>query len=137
MKNTNYDLNSLPVHILKLFINILAGPNTNLINKPFECGSFPDCLKTATVTPIFKSGDKNDIRCYGPISVVPLLSKIFEKKNITIRLSNYITKCNLISPQHFGFQKGKNMTDAISFLIKSIYNALDNKNHTLSVFLDL
>ena len=43
----------------------------------------------------------------------------------------------MISPQQFEFQKGKNTTDDISFLIKSIYNALDNKNHTLSVFIDL
>ena len=45
-------MNSLPVHIFKLFKNILVGPIKNLINKSFEYGSFPDCLKTVSVTPI-------------------------------------------------------------------------------------
>ena len=45
-------MNSLPVHIFKLFKNILVGPIKNLINESFEYGSFPDCLKTVSVTPI-------------------------------------------------------------------------------------
>ena len=102
----------------------------------FESGSFPNCLKTATVTPIFKSGNRNDITCYRPISVVPLLSKIFEKA-MAVRLRNYITKFNLISPLQFGFLKGKSTTDAISSFLETIYDALDSKKHTIGVFLDL
>ena len=62
-----------------LLRDILAGPITRLGNLSFESGSFLKFLKIATVTPIFKSRSRNDItNCYRPISVVPLLSKIFE-----------------------------------------------------------
>ena len=52
---------------------------------------------------------------------------------MAIILQKYITKFNLILPQQFGFQKGKNAIDAISYIVESIYNTLDNKNHKLSV----
>ena len=42
-------------------------------------GIFPDCLKLARVTPIPKGGDSTPAGIYRPISVLPIVSKIFEK----------------------------------------------------------
>ena len=42
-------------------------------------GIFPDELKIARVVPLFKGGDKNEIINYRPISLLPVISKIFEK----------------------------------------------------------
>ena len=39
---------------------------------------FPDDLKTAKVTPVFKAGDENDFSNYRQISVLPCFSKILE-----------------------------------------------------------
>ena len=58
------------------------------INKSFENGAFPDCLKEANVTPIFKKDDPLDKENYRPVSILPLLSKVFEKL-IYKQLSNY------------------------------------------------
>ena len=58
------------------------------INKSFENGAFPDCLKEANVTPIFKKDDSLDKENYRPVSILPLLSKVFEKL-IYKQLSNY------------------------------------------------
>ena len=40
---------------------------------------FPDSLKTAKVAPIFKSGDKDNVSNYRPISILPVFSKVLEK----------------------------------------------------------
>ena len=42
-------------------------------------GSFPDSCKIAKVKPLFKKGSKTDPSNYRPISLLPLLSKVFER----------------------------------------------------------
>ena len=51
-------------------------------------GTFPDELKIADIVPVFKKEDPKDKTNYRPISLLPLISKIFEKKN-RIRKQEY------------------------------------------------
>ena len=136
LKNTKYCLNSLPVKILKLCSDKLSPMITKLLNESLVSGVFPDFLKIATVIPIFKSGNREDVSCYRPISIVPLFSKIFESVMST-RIRDFICKSNIISPVQFGFLKGKSTFDAVSSFIEHVYDALNGKKHTVSVFLDL
>ena len=50
----------------------------NIIITPPERGVFPDNLKIAKVTPVYKAGDNSDIGNYRPISVIRCFSKILE-----------------------------------------------------------
>ena len=102
MKSVRCGLNTFPAVLLKKFRNILSYPISIFINKAFSTGTFPTCLKIASVTPIFKSGNISDITCYRPISVLPLLSKIFERA-IVNRISSFANKFNLFSICQFGF----------------------------------
>ena len=45
-------------------------------------GIFPESLKIARVTPIFKSGGKDNESNYRPISILPVFSKVFQKNNV-------------------------------------------------------
>ena len=72
------------------------------INKSFENGTFPDYLKEANVTPIFRNDDPLDKENYRPVSILPLLSKVFEKL-IYKQLSNYIE--SFLSPILLVFEK--------------------------------
>ena len=54
-------------------------PITALINHCIGQGIFPDKLKIASVIPLHKGGDINDPHNYRPISILPTLSKVFEK----------------------------------------------------------
>ena len=107
-----------------------------MINDCFACGLYPLCLKHACVTPIFESGNSSNVKNYRPISILPLLNKIFEKCIYT-RLYSFVTECKLISPHQYGFQKGRSTEQAVSALTESIYNALNSKEITLTVFVDL
>ena len=52
---------------------------TKCINKSVETGYFPDSLKLANVAPVFKKEDRLDKSNYRPVSILPLLSKVYEK----------------------------------------------------------
>ena len=52
---------------------------TKLINLSYETTIFPQCYKTAIITPIYKNDDPEDISNYRPISVLPTISKILER----------------------------------------------------------
>ena len=59
-------------------------------------GVYPDMWKLANVTPIFKKGDKQLIKNYRPISLLPICGKVFEKI-IFNNLYNHLTRYNLIT----------------------------------------
>ena len=65
---------------------------------------FPDELKLAEVTPVFKSEGKTNAKNYRPISVFPTVSKLLERimqNQITSHIENYL------SPYLCGYRKGK------------------------------
>ena len=49
------------------------------VSKSFASGEIPDCLKRVNVSPIFKKDDPLDKENYRPVSILPLLSEVFEK----------------------------------------------------------
>ena len=50
-----------------------------IFNFSLAKGIFADDLKTARVTPVFKAGNKNEVKNYRPISILPCFSKILER----------------------------------------------------------
>ena len=61
----------------------------------FKEGNFPDALKIAKVTPIYKKGPKDVPGNYRPISVLPILGKIFEQF-VNKRLINFLEANNVL-----------------------------------------
>ena len=96
---------------------------SHLINRSFECLTFPNILKHAVVIPIYKNGGKDNASNYRPISLITCLSKVYEKIFKT-RLSSFVTKHKLINKNQFGFQNGKSTSDAIANLTADIYEAM-------------
>ncbi len=80
LKNSAAGYDEVSPEMLKLTAEYISIPLTHIINLCFRQGYFPDKLKIAKVIPVFKSGDKGDVNKYRPISVLPSLSKILEKK---------------------------------------------------------
>ena len=72
-----------------------------LINFSFYQGLYPDALKTARVTPIFRKEDPQLPASYRPISFLPVFSKLHEKRTYSglyAFLTNYklLLKNNLV-----------------------------------------
>ena len=77
-KDVATGIDCIPAKILKDAKNIISPILCDIINKCYETKIFPNILKIASIKPIYKSGDKNAISNYRPISILPVLSKIFE-----------------------------------------------------------
>ena len=67
------------MNFIKLIGNYISIPLTYLFNKCIIIGYFPNCLKISKVIVIHKSGKKDNMGNYRPISLLPQMSKILEK----------------------------------------------------------
>jgi hypothetical protein len=127
---------SIKPKFLKDNITFFANILSQLINNSFVTGQFPDELKIAKVIPIYKTGQKENVTNYRPISILPCLSKVYELA-IRNRLEAYLFKNNLINPNQFGFLKRSSTISATSSLIDEIVKSINNKLKTSALFLDL
>ena len=94
-------------------------------------------MKIAKLTLIFKSGKKELLTNYGPISVLSCLSKILERIMYN-RVYNYLNDNNLLFRKQFGFRKGHSTDHApLIKLIDSIYDSFNQNKYALGVFIDL
>ena len=59
-----------------------------MINNAIDTGTFPDALKKADVTPVFKKADQLSKENYRPVSILSCLSKVYEKV-LAIQLGEY------------------------------------------------
>ena len=69
----------IPFKIIKDNADIFANFILQNFNKCIIDGKFPDQLKKADVSPVFKKGNHNDKTNYRPVSILPSLSKIYER----------------------------------------------------------
>ena len=80
----------IPVNILKKS-NFSFDELTKCVNYALTNGKFPITLKNANVTPVHKKDDPTDKTNFRPVSVLPLLSKVFERI-IYNQLGKYMDK---------------------------------------------
>lgn len=122
--------------VIKLILPIIVDYFVRLINCCFKLGIFLDCFKIAKVHPIFKEGDRTCLSNYQPISILPVLSRIFEKI-IFLRLSSHFEDNDLLYQLQFGFRRDRNTELAVSVLTCAVNQALDQDLKTVAIFLDI
>lgn len=129
----HYELNS---PMLKAALDILVGPLTILFNKCSAEGNWPVDLKISRVLPIHKKGNYNCMDNYRPISIIPIISKVFEII-IKDRLVSFLDKHSIISPNQYGFKKHTSTIHALLHIIESIVEGFDEGYCTTMVLCDL
>ena len=97
-------LDGIPARLLKDAATMIAKPIAYLINLTITSGEIPLEWKQAKVTPISKSGKRNEENNYRPISVLPLISKIMER-SIQLQLVAFLTENTVLSVYQSGFRK--------------------------------
>ena len=109
---------------------------TCISNQSLNTGRFPCKLKVANIIPIFKKGDEHDFNNYRPISLVPSISKVFEK-TIYSQLFQYLTVNSLLHANQYGFRAKYSTELALNELVDRIYSQLDEKKIHMAIFMDL
>ena len=103
-----------------------------------ETSIYPDQWKLANVVPIYKKEDKQLVKNYRPISLLPICGKIFEKL-VFDSLYSYLVANNLITKNQSGFVPKDSCTNQLLFLINEIHEAFEDPKslEVRAVFLDI
>ena len=119
-----------------MIINEIAPVLSHIFNRSSLTSIVPSQLKIAKVNPVFKSGDNQVFSNYRPIFILPSISKILEKIMHNY-LFDFVTKSEIFSPHQYDFRPNRSTYMAINDLHCKITDDLDNKHHSLGIFLDL
>ena len=97
-------------------------------------GIFPDDWKCAKVTPLVKQGSSSDMNNYRPISVIPLVAKVFERISYD-QVYVYLSEHSIISKSQSGFSSIHSMVTALLEATNSLAFDSDHGNVNAVVFL--
>ena len=125
---------NIPVFIYKILAPIISPTVSMLFRNSLSEGTFTECCRTAKIIQTFKSADSNSTVNYRPISMLPFLSKIFEKL-MCAKLDYYLKSNNILFTNQFCIRKNSNTSDAIIEILDYIYLSLDSKQSTIAVYL--
>ena len=117
------DIFDITPKLLKTASDKIIEPFTFLFSETIKKGVITQKLKMAVVYPIHKKESKMKVSNYRPISILPLVSKIFEKLMYD-HLMDFFNKHEIIYKHQCGFQKGKSAEHAVLDLLFNIVSAL-------------
>ena len=127
-------LDGLSTNLLQQIKEPLIESLTITINQSLSTGIFPEKLKVAKVIPIFKKDDPLLIENYRPISILPSISKIFEKV-ICNQLNDYFDVNKLFHSSQYGFRKQHSTELAAIELVDRATQDMDRGEIPFGIFL--
>ena len=133
---SSYGFDGISSKLLKQLEQILIDPLTHIINQSLISGIYPDKLKLAKIVPIHKKGNIYQVENYRPISILPAISKIFEKV-VFEQLYTYFTHNKYLFPSQYGFRKMHSTELALLELVDRIIPQFDKTNLAIAIFMDL
>lgn len=136
LKDSAPGYDDIHMKVLKKAAPVIAPVLSTTINNSFQTGVFPTSLKVAKIIPIHKGGCTHDISNYRPISILPSLSKVYERVMYN-RLVDFLDTHSILNNCQFGFRKKFSPKLALTKLTDFILQNLGKENFVVSVFLDL
>ena len=110
---------------------------TQLFNAVLRLSHFPLQWKVAELTLIPKPGKPlEDVASYRPISLLPIISKLFERV-LLHRLKPYLATNNIIPNHQFGFREGHSTIEQVHRVYNTLRDALELKQYCSAAFLDV
>ena len=106
------------------------------MNKCISFGIFLNKLKIAKVIPLYKSGQADLPGNYRPISLLSLLSKIFERLFLN-RLVSFFEQSNILIPTQLGFRHNHSTLHPILNILTDCLDTFYSKNFYTLIFLDI
>ena len=107
-----------------------------IFNILLQQGIFPENLKIAKVSPIYKKDEEFCLTNYRPKSVLPCFSKLLERIMYNCLLK-YLSENSILYEKQFGFQTSHSTEHAILLLVNQHYQSFDEIMFRLGIFIDL
>ena len=124
----------IPAKLLKETASVIAPSLCKIFNKSLQLGSLPSDWKLANVVPVHKKGAKDHVENYRPISLLPIVSKVFEHCVLnSIRFHLY----QVISPKKHGFCTGRSCITNLLEALDHIGSLLDSGSQVDTIYLDM
>lgn len=126
----------ISVKILKSASHILIPIFTALFNECIATNLIPFEWKSSVVTPLFKSkGEKDDLNNYRGISVLPPISKLFEKV-LTEQIVDHLNKNKILHPGQHGFRSDHSCETALHEIVSDMIEILSKRLIGIFMFVD-
>ena len=122
--------------MLKICDKSICKPLVIIFRSCLENGKFTSLWKKANVVPAFTKNNKQELKNYRPISLLPVSGKIFERL-LHDSMFKFFTENNLISHDQSGFKPGDSCTNQLLSIMHRIYKSFNDGHEVLSVFLDM
>ena len=122
--------------VIKAVAGELAASLSRLYNCCMKEGFYPKCFKVARVVPVFKTEDPTQFSNYRPVSVLPVLSQVFERI-LKARLVEFLDKQGVVIPGQYGFRAGHSTDMAILDMVEKVRSAWAERSVALGVFINL
>ena len=126
--------NNIPAKHLVDNSDICSPFISKFFNDSISTNEFPELLKNADITPSHKKDERTKKENYRPISILPPVSKIFER-NIYEQICVYMN--NHLSDYLCGFRKSYNTQHCLILMIEKWRKALDTQNLAGALLTDL
>ena len=97
---------------------------TSLVNLSFKISTFPESMKEATIKCIHKKNSTEDPANYRPLSILPIMSKIFERAAVD-QIVTFLESNNLISRNQHAYRKRHSTITSLTEVTNYIYKELD------------
>ena len=133
--NKSLEYDDISADVVKKVSDKISVILKNIFEISFAKGVFPDKLKIARVTPIFKKGNNIILTNDRPISVLPFCSKLLERITYNC-LYKFLVENNILYQKQCRFQNVHSREHAILQLLNQITEAFNQGKFTLGIFID-
>ena len=134
--NKAHGHDEISIRMLKICGSSVCRPLQIIYKSCLDKGKFPQEWKKANVVPVHKKNDKQLVKNYRPISLLPICGKIFERI-LYNSLFDFLNQNDLISPAQSGFKPGDSCINQLLSIAHEICHSMDEGYEIGGVFLDI
>ena len=122
--------------MLKICGDTICKPLELTSKKALTTGVFPSEWEKGNIVPCYKKGDKQNLKSYHPVSLLPICGKFFERLILNEMFSFFLAN-NLLVLNQSGFKPGDSCINQLLSVTHEIYSSFDDGFEVKSVFLDI
>ena len=130
--NKAHDHDNISISMLKVCGDTICKSPELIFKQALTTGVFPSEWKKGNMVLCYKKGDKQNLKNYRPVSVLPICGKMF-KRLYLMNVKVFFLDNNLLSPNQSGFKPGDSCINQLLSITHEIYSSFDDGFEVRSV----